>query len=100
MKNTQQVPKKFQAFVPSIDTTKLNTKKDAFFIIEHFLHNATLEAWQWMMQTFHENTIKNVIKQSKILHPRDIKIWQILFNIPNNQIACLQTKSQNIQKNY
>ncbi|MEK7526139.1 MAG: hypothetical protein AAB546_01525 [Patescibacteria group bacterium] len=95
-----KVPNNFQALFPSTDINNLDPKRDRKFIIQELLKNATLEAWKWMKTTYSNDEIIEVIKNSRSLNEKDVTLWVKYLHIPTDQIRCLQTKYQKIQKAY
>lgn len=93
-----KIPLKFQPFLPSSPLESLDTGLDKMYIIENFLKKANLSAWQWMLQVYAPEDIRQVVLTSKTLRPKDVYFWTHYLNIPKDQVLCLQTKSQNTLK--
>lgn len=89
----ESVPQSFQAFLPSSPVKNLHASRDKNYIIESFLKNASLEAWQWMARQYTSKDIKEVVKNSRSLKPKDVMLWHHLLSIPLEEIRCLQAKS-------
>ena len=87
------VPADFQALFPSIQVDQLDSQKDKYFILQSLLHTATGPAWDWMQKTYTKEDISEVILTSKSLAPRDVYYWANKFNLPLEQIKCLQKNS-------
>ncbi len=94
------VPVSFQAFMPSSSVKLLDANRDKNYIIESLLKNADLAAWKWMTKVYPSKDIIGVVKSSKRLTPRDVNFWQIRFNIPRDEIKCLQKDSLKTQKSF
>ncbi len=94
------LPRQFQPLFPSTEVTKLEPQRDKKYIIQELLKNSTLEGWKWMFKNYSNQDLVNVIKNSRSLTGKDVSLWMKYFNIPANEIRCLQTKSQNIPRTY
>jgi hypothetical protein len=88
------IPIEFQALFPSIDIHNLDPQKDKYFILQSLLHFSTGEAWKWMLKTYSQSEISEVIKTSTLLSPRDVYYWAYKFNLPKEEIKCLQINLQ------
>lgn len=97
---SRKLPKSFQALLPSSNIENLDKERDKNYIIESFLGNATFDAWLWMLKNYDKNDIESVVKQSRTLKARDVNIWKLFFNIPKEEIKCLQKNFQNTQNTH
>ena len=85
-----QLPKSFQSLFPSALISDLEVQQDKTYIIETLLKNASLEAWQWMAQTYSKNEIIAVLKSATNLRKKDVEIWSTFYKVPKSELACLQ----------
>ena len=74
--------------------------KDKYFVLESLLHSATGEAWRWMLHNYTKQDLIEVIKTSSTITPRDVYYWMYKFNLPKEEIKCLQTNSQTQSQAY
>ncbi len=88
------IPQEFQPLLPSSSIENLDPQRDKKYIIEHLLRNATMKAWYWMLNTYKNSDLQEVICQSRQLHERDVMIWIHYLGIDINSVLCLQKKSQ------
>lgn len=82
------LPKNFNRYFWEIDTTKLDTKKRAYYIIERILEYGDTEAVKWMLETYPKDIIIGVLKTSRALSLKSANYWAIIFNTPTSQILC------------
>lgn len=88
------VPLKFQFLLPSSQVQALDTDRDKTYIIENLLRRATLDAWKWLFKNYSQNDVVETVIISTSLSKRDVMLWSVLYDIPQKDIACLQTKSR------
>lgn|SRR3989338_3041678 len=93
-----QLPSEFQALFPSSDIKHLSTQQDKNYIIQTLLKNSTLVGWKWLIKTYSEKDIAEVVKSSKILTPRETYFWSYFLDIPQNEILCLNKGSHKTQR--
>lgn len=94
MSDMSPVPQKFQFLLPSSRVQSLDVKRDKVYIIENLLKRATLDAWRWLFQSYSTQDLIEVVKNSINLSKRDVMLWSLMFDIPQKEIKCLQTKSR------
>ena len=85
-----QPPKSFQYLFPSSEIADLEVQRDKTYIIETLLKNASLSAWQWMLQVYAKNEIIEVLKSGTNLRKKDVALWSNFYKVPESEIACLQ----------
>lgn len=66
------------------------TRKHKQQIIARLLEYGDREAMLWCKEQFLKEEIKGVLKTSKNLSKKSANFWAIIFNIPPQQILCLQ----------
>lgn len=94
MSDVLTVSQKFQFLLPSSRVESLEVERDKAYIIENLLKKATLEAWRWLFQSYSTQDLIEVVKNSTNLSKRDVMLWSLMFDIPQKEIKCLQTKSR------
>jgi len=85
------VPDSYQFLFPSSPVDALEIQRDKTYIIETLLKNSSLDAWQWMSRVYTKNDIIAVLKIATNLRKKDVLLWSNLYNVPESEIACLQT---------
>lgn len=82
-------PSELQVLFPSTNIQELDVNRDKGYIIQTLLKNSTLDGWKWMLQTYSSTEIAAILKDSKILKPRESYFWSYFLDIPQNEILCL-----------
>ncbi len=98
--NLNNPPQNLQVFLPSSNVADLDIARDKNYIIEKLIHRADFSAWRWMNATYDAREIAEVVKSSRDLDERDVRIWQYYLDIPEDQILCLQPTSVQTRKKY
>lgn len=93
-----KIPSNFQSLLPSSDIKNLDSIKDKYYIIQNLIKNSTLEGWKWMLKSYTNEDIAEVVKTSKILTAREVYFWSYFLKIPKEEILCLNKDSQKTQK--
>ena len=88
--DTSKVPQAFQALLPSSPVANLEPQRDKRYIISSFLKTATLDAWKWMLNTYSKEDIILEVKTTRHLIKKDVTLWMHYYNIPEEEIRCLQ----------
>lgn len=89
------IPAAFQPLIPSVPVEKLDIHEDKAFIIESLLKQATFDAWLWLLDIYPREDIIEIIKKSPRLGKKDVMFWSYYYQIPTEEISCIQKKSQN-----
>ena len=92
------VPSQFQPLLPSSDVQDLDVVRDKNYIIQNLIKNSTMEGWKWMLNSYTNADISDVIRTSKILTARDIYFWIYFLKISKEEIPCLNKDSQRTQE--
>ena len=92
------IPSNFQSLLPSSNVKNLDTQRDKDYIIQSLIKNSTLEGWVWMLDSYSNEDISEIVKISKILTPRDVYFWSYFLKIPKKEILCLNKDLQTTQK--
>ncbi len=62
------------------DPKKIDKKKHAKYIIERILDFGTDDEVRWMSRSYSRRLIKSVVKNSRVLHDKSRKLWQLVYN--------------------
>ena len=88
------MPDTFQFLLPSSRVEDLDADRDKNYIIESLMRGSSLEAWRWMNSVYKNSDIIDVLKTSTNLRKKDVVLWSNFYNVPEGEIACLQTTSR------
>ncbi len=61
------------------DPKKLDPKKHARYIIERILDFGNDDEVRWMSRYYDRQTIKNTVKNSRVLHAKSRNLWQMVY---------------------
>lgn len=84
---------KVQAFW-DVPLESLNYVEHRDFIIERILQCGGLKGIQWIFENYGEESIKNVVINSRFLSTRTAHFWAVYFSIPITSIQCLSKPTQ------
>ncbi|OGY81485.1 MAG: hypothetical protein A3F54_02545 [Candidatus Kerfeldbacteria bacterium RIFCSPHIGHO2_12_FULL_48_17] len=81
MKHPAKKPKiKFrQSLFWDTDVKKLDPKKHAKYIIERILDFGEDKEIRWMWLTYPRKILKDVLKNSRVLHKQTRALWQLII---------------------
>lgn len=83
------LPAEFRLFFWDInDISKINTKKDKFFIIERLLNEGNEKTLKWLLNTYTGEEIKNVVINSRRLTLKTAYCWQNYFGLKKEEMRC------------
>jgi hypothetical protein len=71
------------------DKNSLDISKHKRFIIERVLRFGMLSDIQWLLSTYHENEIINVVQKSKSIDKKTANFWTIYYGIDKDEVLCL-----------
>lgn len=97
MKNTK-IPEEFRKYFWDIDAEKLNYQEKSIYVIERLLEFGDINALHWLLKTFEFKLLCEVLKKSRILSSKSAHFYSYYFDIPINQILCLQEDFRNKHK--
>lgn len=81
-----------------IDFGKLDVKKYPRYVIERVLEYGDLPQVRWMLKAYPRPKIKEVVKQSRQLSLKSANFWADYYQLPKNQIRCLNRRLQKQRK--
>lgn len=73
-----------------VEFEKLDSEKNATFIIKRILDRGNTEAVLWLTSNYSEDQIKNVIKTSRDISRKTANFWAKILNIEIQEILCLK----------
>ena len=88
------LPQNLNRYFWDIDPKNL-TKKHKKQIIARLLDFGNTEAIAWCKEQFSEKEITECLKTSRVLSKKSANFWAIKFDIPKNQVLCLQPSFRN-----
>lgn len=83
-----------------VDFKNLNAKRYSSFIIERILEYGDEKTVKWMLKNFDNSQIRKVLLKRRGLSRKSANYWSLVFDIPKNQILCLNKLYQKRQKSH
>lgn len=87
------VPKQFKPYFWDVETAKL-TKDNKSQILDRLLEYGDDRAYAWCRGQFSLDDIIERVKKSRSLSRKSANFWAFIFNIPRNQVLCLNRSYQ------
>ncbi len=72
------------------DINFIDIEKHKIFIIERILKYGLPEQVLWLLSTYPEQSIVEVIKKSKNIDKKTANYWAVHFQIPKKEILCFK----------
>ena len=72
-----------------VDRNTIDPQKHKKFIIERVLKFGTPKEVRWLLATYAEADIIQVVKSSRSLDKKTANFWAVHFGIPSEEILCL-----------
>lgn len=85
-----KAPKFLKKYFWDIDFAKLDPKQHPVYVIERVLEFGDEKAVRWVLKTFSEKHLRETVCQSRAISSVTANFWSVIFNIPKEQIRCLQ----------
>lgn len=87
------VPKQFKQYFWDVDIANL-TKDNKGQILDRLLEYGDEKTHAWCRRQFSLADIVERVKKSRILSRKSANFWAFIFNIPKNQVLCLNRSYQ------
>lgn len=84
-----KIPEVFNIYFWDVDFNNLDIDLDYFFILERILKFGRAEAIKWLLDSFKDNQIIEVIKNSIRIDLKTATFWMYHFNLKEEEIRCL-----------
>ncbi|KKS95758.1 MAG: hypothetical protein UV73_C0014G0035 [Candidatus Gottesmanbacteria bacterium GW2011_GWA2_43_14] len=92
--NKKTLPRKLPDFLHfffwDTDAKKLDPSQKPLYVINRLLDKGNLEAVRWVRRNFPEELIVESVKKMRDFSPWTAVFWSRIYNIPREQIKCLQ----------
>ncbi|MDP3991272.1 MAG: hypothetical protein Q8P63_03200 [Candidatus Nealsonbacteria bacterium] len=75
------------------DVEKLDSQKDAKFIIERILALGDEEDFKWATDFYGKNKLKEIVRESRNLDKKSFNFWSQFFNIKKEKCTLKQSPS-------
>jgi len=75
------ISSKIKKYFWDINIRELDTSKHSNYIIERLLELGDSEAVKWLKKTYSEDTIIEVVNNSRNLSQKSRNYWEIIYNL-------------------
>lgn len=69
-----------QSLFWDVNPDKIDTKKNAQYVIERIMDFGNDKEARWLWQFYDKNFLKKVVAKSRCLRPRTKALWALLLN--------------------
>lgn len=90
--------KTFKNIFWDADVEKIDPKTKSKYVIERILEYGDKEQIKWMLRFYGRDQIIKEVETSRQLSPKSASFWGNYFNLPHEEIKCLNKLSQETQK--
>lgn len=96
MSNTLAVPNTpdFRPLFWDTDIGTIDLQKNKEQVIQRILNFGNERTYQWLFQTYSVDDVISVVKHDKNVSPRSAIMIANYYNIPKEEIACLNNASK------
>ena len=84
-----EIYKLLKFFCWDVDINKVDLDKHKKFIIERILQYGRPKEVNWVLEYYTDEDIINVVKCSKNIDRKTANFWMIHYNIPKEDVLCL-----------
>lgn len=87
--NSRRCPRRLHQFFWDVDPVQVDLTQQADYIIARLLEQGDLAAIHWMLATYGEQHIKDVLRRSRQLSRKTANLWRLRLAIPKPEIYAL-----------
>ncbi len=88
--NNNKLPGFLKQYFWDVDFNSLDKSAYPKFIIKRVLDRGDTRAIHWLLKEYSQDSIRNVIKESRDISARTVNFWALFLNISPSEILCLQ----------
>jgi hypothetical protein len=91
------LPKYLNRFFWDVDTNNLDVNKYKVFIVERLLEYGDDLAIRWVMRTYPDDVLIDVIKCTRKISKKTAGFWVRYYNLDEEEVVCLSEHYQNLR---
>jgi hypothetical protein len=97
MTATKSLPQKFRPFFWDYPFARLSIAKDSDLIIRRLLSSGSWDAIRWVRRTIGDRELRGwlVAHKGRGLSPRQLRFWEVIYDLPTRQVNSWIRASQN-----
>lgn len=88
------LPTQFYKYFWDTDPTTISLEHHAAYVINRLLQWGRVAELKWLKQQYGQEALKVVVKRSRELSVRHGKYFALIYDIPLEEVICLQTRSR------
>lgn len=88
-KDRLMLPRRLKPLFWDADFAALDAVRHRDYIIERILEYGDVPEISWMQATYPVADIVRVLKRARGLSPRSATYWSLIYDVPAEEIACL-----------
>jgi|SRR3989344_9501852 len=85
-----KLPRSLRSYFWDVEFERLETQKHQFLIIKRVLDRGKTDDIRWLLQTYSQDVIKEVLEKTRDLSQPTGKLWADILNLDYKKIVCLQ----------
>lgn len=78
------------------DPAALDVRRHRDYVIERILEDGDFPEIRWMRETYAAGEIVRVLKEARGISERSANYWSLTYDVPAEEIACLNKPSRRI----
>jgi hypothetical protein len=91
-----QLPQEFYRYFWDTDPTRINSQTNQAYITQRLLEWGDTTAWRWLRHTYGTDVLTRTVKNSRQISPKTAQFFSLIYDIPQEDIRCLQPVSHQI----
>jgi hypothetical protein len=93
LQTSQTLPQFLKRYFWDTDFAGLHLPERAYYVIERVVEYGDDAAIHWLKETFANEAIAQVVRESRAISHRTANLWSIFLGIPRKEIRCFSTPS-------
>ena len=89
-KEKTKLPEFLRSYFWDVAFEELDIKTHSILIIKRVLDRGNLRDIRWLIKTYEKDVIKKAVMSTRDLARPTGNFWADIFDLPKNQVACLQ----------
>lgn len=96
----KRLPVFLKKYFWDVDFGKLNFEKYPIYVSERILEYGNVKAIKWLFKNISKKELMKIIPKTRQLSARSANFWALFFDIPKQEILCLNKSYQKRQKSH
>ena len=92
------IPPEFRHLFWDIAVKKFDPSTKPYYVVQRMLDKGDASAARWVEKKFGKKLVKETFTKIRDFSPRVGTFWQLVLNIPQNQVLCLQKSYREMRR--